>query len=624
MTAQNPHPATSTKDKPTLIIDVEIFANSFLLAGKYAGEDKKVFAWLHEPGGLEAVKRIMFGHYTFVTFNGRKFDIPVLSAAVAGRPLSEVKRIADTIIEQQMIPWQAEQAFGLKPLQVDHVDLREVAPSFVGLKTYGARMHMPWLKELPFSPHASLTDEQREQVLLYCFNDLETTEELFNRLKGPLSLRVAMSKQYGIDMRSKSDTQMAEAAFIKRLKLRREEPKVPQYVTYKAPAFISFDNPYLADLTQQAEGHKFIVNPATGHIKLPDFLDKEIRLNNGTYQMGVGGLHSTHDKKVCHVATDDYAVTDIDAASFYPSIIITCNLIPQNTGQKFIDEYKQIYVRRLEAKRSGDKITAETLKISLNGTFGKTASRWSPLYSPDLMIAITLTGQLTLLSLIEKLEQAGAETLSANTDGIAIGYPRKLQGKIEKVVSDFSTLSGFEFEYTPYRVLALKDVNNYIAVKPDRSVKAKGIYAPPDLRKNPTASICAKAVAQWLATGKKFEASIAEAKLTEFISARNVTGGGVQGKEYLGKVVRWYQTTDRSLPPLTYKKNGNKVPKTEGARACMLIDPNGPLPEDLDYEWYRKEAIRIAKDVGCEAYLTEEELQLVAPPPKIRKTRKTK
>ena len=85
-------------------------------------------------------------------------------------------------------------------------------------------------------------------------------------------------------------------------------------------------------------------------------------------------------------------------------------------------EYEKIYTERLAAKASGDKTTSETLKISLNGTFGKLASRYSVLYSPDLMLAVTLTGQLTLLMLIERLEKLGVETLSANTDGIAVRY----------------------------------------------------------------------------------------------------------------------------------------------------------------------------------------------------------
>lgn len=610
-------------ERPVIVYDTEVYPNMFLFKGRVLHNRNLITIRDDYPNARASIFETLQAPCTFVSFNGIKFDIPVISAFLAGKSTEEVKRIANMIIEQELQPWEAERRFGFKCIQCDHIDIIEVSPSFVGLKSYGARMHMPWLKELPYPHDSILTEEQKAHVDRYCENDLDTTEELFRRLEGPLKLRIAMSSEYGIDMRSKSDTQMAETAFIKRLMLDRRRASVPRSVRYKVPSFIQFRNRHLRAIVERMEEHVYDVNPKTGHVELPDFLGKEIiTLNAGTYQMGVGGLHSTHDKKVCHVATEDWCVEDIDAASFYPSIMIHANMIPQNTGQAFIDEYRAIYDRRLAAKRSGDKTTAETLKISLNGTFGKTASRWSPLYSPDLMLAITLTGQLTLLNLIEELEEVGAKALSANTDGIAMGFPALLRPNVERVVSEFSERSKFEFEYTPYRVLAMKDVNNYMAVKTDRKIKAKGIYAPPNLRKNPTASICARAVGAWLAHGTPFEETIRSGALEEFISARNVTGGGCQGDEYLGKVVRWYNSTDESLPPLTYLKNGNKVPKTDGARACMLIDKNAPLPADLAYNWYLKEAIRIAVDLGCRDYLTEEQIALVTPPPKARKLRK--
>lgn len=611
------------KDKPLVVFDCEIFANRFLFKGRVLHNRNLMSVWMHDENYLDTLSNFMKAPVTWVSFNGIKFDVPVISAVLAGRSVREVKAIANAIIEHEMMPWEVERRFGLKIPQLDHIDLVEVSPSFVGLKAYGARMHMPWLKDLPFPHDAELDLEQCEMVDKYCENDLDTTEELFKRLEQPLLIRVAMSQEYGVDMRSKSDTQMAETAFIKRLNLSRNKAKVPATITYTIPDYINFKSPHLIELTRRIGETVYNVNPKTGHVELPDFLGKEIvKLNNGTYQLGVGGIHSTHDKKVCHVADTNTVITDIDAASYYPSILINANMIPQNTGQAFINEYQEIYHRRLAAKKRGDKVLAETLKISLNGTFGKTASRWSPLYSPDLMLAITLTGQLTLLNLIEELEEVGATALSANTDGIAMAYPISKEIYVKQVVDSFSRRSKFEFEYTPYRVLAMKDVNNYLAVKTDRKIKAKGIYAPPDLRKNPTASICAKAVGLWIAHGTSFEETIQNGALCEFISARNVTGGGVQGEEFLGKVVRWYQSTDDTLPPLTYAKNGNKVPKTEGARACMVIDKNGPAPSDLNYNWYIKEAIRIAVDLGCKDYLTEEQIAMITPPPKVRKSRK--
>ena len=608
----------------TWVFDTETLPNRTLFCAKNVETGEWFDLWRHEPDAPARLMRfVQQPDTTFIGFNSKSFDNVVVAAFCLGRSEMEIKRIADDIITNRVAPWAAMRRFNLREVIPDNIDLIEVAPSFVGLKAYGARMHMPRLQDMPIAHDAMISAEQEPMLLEYCHNDVDTTAELLNQLEKELLLRVEMSRRYGVDMRSKSDSQMAEQAYITSMGLERRDNEIPHTVRYTPPAFIKFMDAGLQGLLDRVAEHTFNMNRATGHVMLPDFLgEQEISFGTGTYQLGVGGIHSTHDKSVCHVAGAEDVICDIDAASFYPSIILECGFVPESLGQRFVDEYRAIYKRRLDAKRSGDKTTDATLKISLNGTFGKLASRYSVLYSPDLMLAVTLTGQFTLLMLIEWLEHAGATTLSANTDGIAIRYPRSLEDTVQRVVSRFGEVSRFAFEFTPYRVLAMKDVNNYIAVKPDRSLKVKGIYAPLSLKKNPTAQVCADAVGAWLACGTPFQTTISNAPFCDFISARNVTGGGEQLGQYLGKVVRWYQSNDPSLEPIRYVKNGNKVPKTEGARACMTLLDKTAHPADLDYDWYRKEAIKIAVAVGCSDYLTAEELALIAPPPKA--PRKTK
>jgi hypothetical protein len=601
----------------TWVFDVETLPNRTLFCAKNVETGEWFDLWRHEPNAPARLARFVGQpDVTFVGFNSKEFDNVVVSAFCAGRTEIEIKRVADDIIVNRLAPWVAMRKFNLVSVIADDIDLIEVAPSFVGLKAYGARMHMPRLQDMPIAHDTFITAEQEPVIVEYCHNDIETTVELLNQLEKEILLRVEMSRRYGVDMRSKSDSQMAEQAYITSMKLKRKDNEIPKTVTYNPPGFLRFKDAELQDLLNKVAGHRFNVNPLTGHVQLPDFLGlRTIKFGAGEYQLGVGGIHSVHDKKVCHVAGDNI-ICDIDAASFYPSIILECGFIPATLGQAFVNEYRKIYERRLEAKRSGDKVTDATLKISLNGTFGKLASKYSVLYSPDLMLAVTLTGQFTLLMLIEWLEHTGATTLSANTDGIAIRYPKELDEQVQEVVAKFGEVSRFSFEFTPYRALAMKDVNNYIAVKPNRELKVKGIYAPLSLRKNPTAQVCADAVGAWLANGTPFDETIKKAPFCDFISARNVTGGGEQLGRYLGKVVRWYQSNDPTLEPIKYRSNGNKVPKTEGARACMILLDKMAHPPDLDYVWYKKEAIKIAVSVGCSNYLTVDDLNLIAPPPK--------
>lgn len=607
----------------TWAFDTETLPNRTLFCAKNIETGEWFDLWRHEAGAPEKLKSFINSNVeTLVGFNSRSFDNVIVAAFCAGRSEIEIKRIADDVINNRLRYWEAMRKFDLFDVMGDHIDLIEVAPSFVGLKAYGARMHMPKLQDMPIAHTDMITKDQETDILEYCHNDVDTTEELLRQLENEVLLRVEMSRRYKVDVRSKSDAQMAEAAYVTSMGLKYTKNKIPETIEYTPPSFLKFRNFKLQQLLDRTANHVFEMNPVTGHVRLPEFLGSEIiTFGTGSYQLGVGGVHSVHDKKVCHIAGGDY-ICDIDAASFYPSIILECGFVPALLGKRFVDEYRKIYEQRLEAKRSGDKTTDATLKISLNGTFGKLASKHSVLYSPDLMLAVTLTGQFTLLMLIEWLETHGVITLSANTDGIAIFFKEDQKALVEKTVDEFSKISKFNFEYTYYRALAMKDVNNYIAIKQNRGLKVRGIYAPLSLKKNPTAQVSADAVGQWLAFGTSFESTIYNAPFTDFISARNVTGGGQQNGIYLGKVVRWYQSTDMDNEPIKYASNGNKVPKTEGAKACMTLLDKIKHPEDLDYEWYIKEAIKIAVAVGCSNYLTAEQLQSIAPPPK--KTRKRK
>jgi DNA polymerase elongation subunit (family B) len=584
----------------TIVIDTEVFKNLFLLCGLILETGDRFHIWGHEEGACDRLKELMKSNNTFITFNGNRYDMPVISYFMTGKTTEEAKALGDKIIQENLMPWEAEKSFGFKIPMMDHIDLIEVAPSFVSLKTYGARMNMPVIQDLPFHHDSIIKDEDFEVILKYCHNDLDTTAELYNRLQGQLQLRVEISKEYGFDARSKSDSQVAEQMFMKKLKLKRREPVIPKTVSYKAPDFIEFRTPELKDLLKRMEAHSFDV-AESGHVILPDFLkDGLVNIGKGIYQMGVGGLHSQHDRKVCYVTDDEHCVVDYDVASYYPAIMLNCNLIPMNTGVKFLEEYRKVFNMRLEGKRAGNMVIADSLRIALNGTFGKTANKYSPLYSPDVMINITLTGQLTLLNLIETLEYHKINVVSANTDGIMLYYRKFGHPVVEKIIKDFSQRTGFIFEATPYRCVALKDVNNYYAVKEDRSVKIKGIYSAPTLSKNPTAPVVSKAVANWLSKGVAFEKTLKSASLTDFISVRSVTGGGVQNDEYLGRVVRWYQTTEQ-LPPIVYSTNGNKVAKTDGAKACMVLPKN--IPQDLNFDWYFQAIIKTVKDIGANKFL---------------------
>jgi len=352
-------------------------------------------------------------------------------------------------------------------------------------------------------------------------------------------------------------------------------------------------------------------------------------------------LHSKEKKLVCE-PDDDHVMRNIDVASYYPSMILEFGFYPPRFTEKFLEVYGNIYKTRLKAKAEKDMVVSDGLKIVLNGSFGKLGSMYSKLYSPDLMLQVTLTGQLMLLMLIEEVTKEGYQVVSANTDGIELVCAKDRREELENIVFEWELETGMIMEEGEYVALYARDVNNYVAVYDDH-VKAKGVYSEPTLQKNSEYPIVFNSIRTYLFDKTaRIEDTIRNCTdVRQFLTARTVKGGGVwsppvvntpeynkwrddnveaYGKSsagdipqdvvdandefrqkqmkdfgvYLGKIVRWYYSTSGNS--IHYQTNGNKVPKSDGARPMMELSDK--IPDDLDYEKYIQLAIGHLEDLG--------------------------
>ncbi len=619
--------------KPSVIFDTEIYVNYLLIAFRSVRSGKVVTFESRDGAEIDRERlRDFLENHTLVGFNSRPFDIVICWMAVLGYPVRVLKKVADAIIIAGKKPWDIERQYDFKiPRSLDHIDLIEVAPGVgVSLKVYAGRLHAERLQELPVAPNARLTRVQMDTIRDYCINsDIPATQLLFERLKGQLELREAMGKEYGVDLRSKSEAQVAEAVIKARLekltgeRVERVEIAPGTKYRYKVPDYIEFKTPELRAMLHQVRQAEFVVSDK-GSIKMPRALEgKKIRLGGSVYRMGIGGLHSS-EESVAHVADDDTVIIDRDVTSYYPNIIMTLGLFPKHLGPAFLKVYRKIYQIRVAAKdrvsaakKAGlkpdpvDVILNESLKIVLNGSFGKFGSRFSSLYSPDLMIQVTVTGQLALLMLIEWLELAGIRVISANTDGVVIKCPKERLNELQFIIQKWERATGFGTEETRYKALYSRDVNSYIAVKPDGKIKTKGAFSnpwwdkDPDLRgqfmTSPKNTICVEAVVERILNGTPVEDTIYGCHdVSKFITVQKVTGGAMKDGEDLGKVVRFYHSVATDTPIYYVKRHpttGNlkKVAKSEGAMPIMRM---AHFPNDLDFGWYCREAQEMLDLVG--------------------------
>lgn len=587
-----------------VVIDVETYRNYFLLSAKSIESGNVVHFEMYDGKALDR-KGLMqlMNTKTTISFNGFNYDLAIICAALQGSDNAALKKLSDQIILSGAPGWKVRQAWQLDiPKKWDHIDLFEVAPGRSSLKIYGGRLHAPKMQDLPIEPDALITPEQRKHLREYCVNDLDTTELLYRALEKQVALRQKMGEQYGMDLRSKSDAQIAETVIKSELEATTGKkyyaPKGEQNsFRYVDPKIISFESEQLKDVFYKILKTNFELG-GNGAVKMPDWLKtNRIKIGRSEYQMGIGGLHSCEKRQ--HIqATDKTLICDLDVASYYPSIILQQRLAPKSLGEPFLKVYQSIVNRRLAAKRSGDKVSADTLKIAVNGSFGKLGSKYSALYAPDLLIQTTITGQLALLMLIERMEANGVRVASANTDGIVCVCPKEREATMESVAFDWMLDTSYELERTDYKAVASRDVNSYVAVKTDGSVKGKGCFAPPSLAKNPDLPIVYKAVAKQVADGTPIEKTIRECDdITQFVTVRRVQGGAEWRGEYVGKAVRFYYSIGVAEDEcIHYAKNSNRVPKSAGAKPLMQLPDK--MPDDVNYEAYITEAEKLLAEVG--------------------------
>ncbi|MCK9236000.1 MAG: hypothetical protein M0P09_06755 [Acholeplasmataceae bacterium] len=595
------------RNKEVLVWDVESYPNYWAVAFKSVQSGKCILFEKYDGVDFPLGKlKWVMESFQLVDFNGENYDIWQAALAVAGCSAYELYEATRDIIEFGTRGWLVLRRKKVRRLAINHIDLFELTPLSPGLKMMAGRLHSPLMMDLPFQPGTNLSPEQIAITRWYCFNDLYNTEQLYKAHLPNIKLREQFGPRYRLDLRSKSDAQMAEAIFRSEYHRRtgrhvgKAKVNPGHTFRYKIPEYVKFKTPNLQWVLDLIRETDFVVNDA-GYVLLPEALKKlVIPIGEAQYKIGIGGLHS-REKKAGHHAGKRWILRDHDVASYYPKLILSTGLEPPVLAGVFRSIYSAIVDMRLAAKKAGDQVSSDGLKIVVNGSFGKTLDPRSCLYYPELGIQTTITGQLCLLMAIEAFEQIGLPVINANTDGIVVKCPIARELDMVTTIKSWEQQTGLEMETTDYLMMFSRDVNNYIAVKPDLKTKTKGVFGEGGVKKNPVNEICAKAVVKFLLEGAPVDQTImASNDPTDFVEIRQVNGGGVKvwedaTVEYVGKVARWYHSTEVKGGLVTAKK-GHQVANTEGARPLMFMD--GSMPPDLDYDWYIEETNKLLTQIG--------------------------
>jgi hypothetical protein len=674
--------------RPEADLDIECFHNWFLvgITDKITGMEwdfQMVSGTKLDIASITALLQ----HYTAVTFNGTNYDMPMLMLALKGADCATLKAANDDIICNGLKWWQFYKKYDCYPPDwIDHIDISEVAPGVrVSLKQYMCRMSSKLVQDTPVDFNAPLPLEHAPAEIHYCRNDRKGTRELREVCDERMKVRVRMSERYGVDLRSKSDAQMAEAMVkaewtrVMADSLNRyhanpptgifpmddyphigvrnydvdyrgnPRPTVPHFnhgTTFKAriPDYIEFATPYMQSFLETVRNCDFIISDKEEAVELgydpaglrtgvliPDELKgRDITIGRSVYRVGIGGLHSQESSASHRTVPGVCTLRTADVASYYPSLILNAGMYPKQLGKLFLTIYEQFYRERLNAKRDLKshpkdssayaelKAIESGFKIVLNGTFGKLFSRFSIFYAPEFGIAVTIAGQLSLLMLIERLELVGVRVVSANTDGVELSIPFGREHLADAIIAWWQQRTGLVLETKNYLALYSRDVNNYVSLQFDGSVKRKGVFGESGVlnNKHPDCDICADAVVAFLTAGTPLMTTItACSDIRKFVRVRGAKGGAVwfcpdseddfireqdgkkvlQGGVHLGRAVRWYYARE-SNDYIVDAKSLNKVAGSDGARPVMEL-PDA-LPTDIDYAWYIARAEEMLTEIG--------------------------
>ena len=549
-------------------------------------------------------------------FNSSGYDDPVLRRILA-RPEPTVAEIG--ALSGEIIGGELPRELRWGPVPWAHgIDVLQLLNGRGSLKEWECRLGLDLVAESPFDFAAPLPAGGIGELLRYCLNDVAATVQLLLHNWDLVAMRAVLQGIYGQSdaIYATTEAGIAEATMAE---LARRASGVTRS-QLKAAAAANPDNhprtwpldgvisprvafatpPFRGLLAAVRAGSLVIGARGGGALDLPQLPGQVFAHGAARFQLGTGGLHSL-DEPGSWRADAATALLDLDVTSYYPSLIINEGWYPRHYGPAFVEHLRGMRDRRVAAKNAGDKRTATALKIVINSVYGKLNDTYSSIRSVPDAFRVTLNGQLLLLMLIEGLGAAGAEVLSANTDGVTVRVARAQLHAVEAAAAAWERTSALTLERTPYRALHRRDVNNYLAVTEAGELKARGAFG--DGAKGDGAVVREAAVA-WLVQGVEPAETVARcADVRSFLFHQRTRSDAllVHGERALGRIARWY--VGFGGPTLRRRSiaEGTLTTVAHGHHARLAMDITGWTMADLatlDRSSYVAEAWRLITAVA--------------------------
>ena len=599
--------------------DFEVLPNWWLcIFGDYdennfTEEGKKDYVVIHSdmPNARDLLlEQMREENVCVVGYNIKRYDLIIANAVYQGCTPQQIKIINDMIIDPssayksregiRLIPFSKKKLSGCvyQDLMDDGVGSLKEKEMVMGLNVLESSVNFE--KE-------DLTPADKEDLIYYCKQDVYAAMAYYKEIVAPYTaVKLAMGLAFNIPeeiCHTSTNARLVSIALGAKRQTYSDAEKFEIELPKKIDAYCRENVPakVLEQLMKSKDG--FTIN-----------------LFGNEVSYGNGGIHSILANNIYVESTDDYCLVNVDATSYYPSMLIQFDCLSRSVTKPEL--FKFIFDERIRIKHKKDKTPEDdakqkAYKLVLNTTFGASGNKYIDLYDPHMCTRTCRLGQIFLTALAMKLTKVPTlKIIQTNTDGILVYVKRAMMPKVKELMEEWSNVSGINMEEEYVDKIWQRDVNNYLLVECDGSVKRKGLWLTTEWRRpgyvtvgSMNGFVSARAVQDYLLYGKDVVKSI-----VENTNIRDFTMSCMKGPSYskaiqrlsdgteidLYKCNRVYASKDKSLGKVyKVKKYKDRLSYTQIAGVpenCRLINEDldkvdfNEIKKDLDYMFYVEKA----------------------------------
>ena len=471
----------------------------------------------------------------------------------------------------------------------------------------GFQGHSIYESDVDFKLMRELTQEEIEDTIKYCKNDVEETVNLFLKLKSDFDVQMELINEFELPLKCISLTQTQLTA----------EVLQASKCDYGDDFDITFQ-PYLENIKKYRKVVDFYKQFKTSE-RLSEYRKEqiyeqslEIMVAGCPHTFGWGGAHGALPKYY----GEGYYL-HIDVHQYYPSLVISNNYFPRSVTKEGKRRYEMMKNESVRLKKFPElKNKRNGYKLCNNKMTGGMKDRYSKLYDPKNNNNICVGGQLAMLLLVEMLEPY-IQLIQSNTDGIIVKLPDlDTYEMVDDICYEWECMTGVSLGFDPLITkIYQKDVNNYLFVDEDGKVERKGAYVKELYELDNDLPIVNKAMVEYMVNKTPLEVTINSCdELIMFQKLFKLSGNydyvEHNKTKYSYKSYRVFASKDRRDGKLLKVKTGKKPEKFANTPDRCFID-NGNIvgatvPDKLDRRYY----VELAKERLIQYGLDEFKSQL--------------